>query len=244
MAVARRAPHPQGAGGLDGAFCIRLSQPDWRLRRVVLPVAVQRARARALQLVGQRLGDAGECRGLGVRHAGGDLAGGGDLGRHHPQPPGGHQGGAGRGRRHLLGQNRQDQSGDQGVCGNAFRLRPEPHLRGDPSRVHVSGELSGHGAGGHHRFPRQHGFRECHPPRRLARRRQRHPRLHHRRHCRSLLQGDPRRDRKGDVVPPAGNFQRDIAGDEGKVRVSVGGFVGRRWRGKGKVVVLRRRKYN
>ena len=70
---------------------------------------------------------------------------------------------------------------------------------------------------------------------RLARRRQRHPRLHHRRHRRSVLQGDPRRDRKGDVVPPAGDLAGDIAGDEGEVWVSVGGFVGRRWREKEKM---------
>ena len=43
------------------------------------------------------------------------------------------------------------------------------------------------------------------------------------------------------MVPLAGDLSGDIAGDEGKVRGDVGGFVGRRWRGKGKVVVLRGR---
>jgi len=48
---------------------------------------------------------------------------------------------------------------------------------------------------------------------RLLRRRQRHPRLHHRRHRRSLLPRDPRGDRKGDVVPPPRDLAGDITGD-------------------------------
>ena len=79
---------------------------------------------------------------------------------------------------------------------------------------------------GHHRLPRQHGFRECHPLSRLARRRRRHPRLHHRRPRRSVLPRDPRRDRKGDMVPPAGDLPRDFAGDGEGLGVSAKGECG------------------
>ena len=83
---------------------------------------------------------------------------------------------------------------------------------------------------------------------RLARRRQRHPRLHHGRHCRGLLRPHPGRDRQRHLAPPARRIPPDLAGDAEGIGVSAGGERGVKvfWdkvgRGKGKSVVLRRKK--
>lgn len=50
----------------------------------------------------------------------------------HPE---GIKGGAICGRCHLLGQNRQNKSENQRVCGDPFRVRLEPHVRRNPSRL-------------------------------------------------------------------------------------------------------------
>ena len=61
---------------------------------------------------------------------------------------------------------------------------------------------------------------------RLARRRQRHPRLHHRRPRRSLLRSHPRRDRQHHLAPPARRISRNLAGYGESLGVSVGGECG------------------